>query len=77
MVNGVRGVASKLRRSTIPSWNLLKGRYAYETLFDKAGETGEPSSATPSCELSDQIREALIDLAARAESVESEDGCLL
>ena len=56
---------------------LTKTRVVYEGLFAEVDERGDLSSVRPLWELRDQIREALIDLAARAESVESEDGCLL
>ena len=56
---------------------LTKTRDAYEELFAEVDESGDPSSARPSWELRDQIREALIDLAALAESIERHDECVL
>ena len=52
---------------------LTKTRDAYEGLFAEVDERGDLSSATTSWELRDQIREALIDLAALAASVADDD----
>lgn len=63
-------------RQAATVFTLLKTRDAYEALFAEVEDRGDSSSARPSWELRDQIRNSLIDLTALAKSVESEGDCL-
>ncbi|NQW72541.1 MAG: hypothetical protein HQ453_07405 [Actinobacteria bacterium] len=71
----VEGTMDERRAATVST--LTKTGGVYEELFAEVDERGDPSSARPSWELRDQIREALIDLAALAESIERHDECVL
>lgn len=71
VAGSVEGTMDERWAATVST--LTKTRDAYEGLFAEVDERGDLSSASPAWELRDQIREALIDLAAVAAYVADDD----